>query len=292
MPEGKGPLKLSRTQERQSLQNLNNRLAGYIDKVEKETHKVRRSYFIMNDFQVRSLEQDNSKLSKEIHKWESYQNQEISNIKYVYDQEIGSLKEALDGISQQYNQLKVASEGLFNENQDMRDNIRKKDNDMENTKTIVDDLHAEIRDLSVSLRGLEADKQSVEMKLNETLPELYDLRKKLDETKRMLDEENFRKANLEDQLRRLNDEHSFKMNVLEKQLEEVRSRREIEITEIDSKLIREYEDKLQKALHDLREVYDKQMETNKDELSRIYDDRVRLSTYVDRYTPKRLISKI
>lgn len=292
MPEGKGPLKLSRTQERQSLQNLNNRLAGYIDKVEKENYKVRRSYFTMNDFQVRSLEQDNSKLSKEIHKWESYQNQEISNIKYVYDQEIGSLKEALDGISQQYNQLKVASEGLFNENQDMRDNIRKKDNDMENTKTIVDDLHAEIRDLSVSLRGLEADKQSVEMKLNETLPELYDLRKKLDETKRMLDEENFRKANLEDQLRRLNDEHSFKMNVLEKQLEEVRSRREIEITEIDSKLIREYEDKLQKALHDLREVYDKQMETNKDELSRIYDDRVRLSTYVDRYTPKRLISKI
>ena len=227
------------------------------------------------------MEQDNSKLSKEIHKWESYQNQEISNIKYVYDQEIGSLKEALDGISQQYNQLKVASEGLFNENQDMRDNIRKKDNDMENTKTIVDDLHAEIRDLSVNLRGIEADKQSVEMKLNETLPELFDLRKKLDETKRMLDEENFRKANLEDQLRRLNDEHSFKMNVLEKQLEEVRSRREMEITEIDSKLIREYEDKLQKALHDLREVYDKQMETNKDELSRIYDDRVKLNTYVD-----------
>ena len=105
------------------------------------------------------------------------------------------------------------------------------------------------------------------------------LRKKLDETKRMLDEENFRKANLEDQLRRLNDEHSFKMNVLEKQLEEVRSRREIEITEIDSKLIREYEDKLQKALHDLREVYDKQMETNKEELSRIYDDRVRLDCW-------------
>ena len=149
----------------------------------------------MNALQVRSLEKDNSKLSKEIHKWESYQNQEISNIKYVYHKEIGPLKEALNGISQQYNQLKVASEGLFNENQDMRDNIRKKNNDMDNTKTIVDDLHAEIRDLSVRLRGIEADKQSVEMKLNETLPELYDLRKKLDETKRMLDEENFRKAN-------------------------------------------------------------------------------------------------
>ena len=78
--------------------------------------------------QVRSLEQDNFKLSKEIHKWESYQNQEISNIKYVYDQEISSLKDALNDISKQYNQLKLASEGLFNENQEMRDNIARKEN--------------------------------------------------------------------------------------------------------------------------------------------------------------------
>ena len=32
-PGSGGGVKLSRTQERQSLQNLNNRLAGYIDKV-------------------------------------------------------------------------------------------------------------------------------------------------------------------------------------------------------------------------------------------------------------------
>ena len=36
-----------------------------------------------------------------------------------------------------------------------------------------------------------------------------------------------------------------------------------------------FEDKLQKALHDLREVYDKQMESNKNELARMYDERVR-----------------
>ena len=229
--------------------------------------------------QVRSLQQENSKLSKEIHKWETYQNQEINNVKYVYDQEIVSLKEALDGLSRQYNQLKVASEGLFNENQDMRDNIMKKDKDLENTKHLVDGLHSEIRNLSVQLRNIEADKQNVEMKLNETLPELYDLRKKFDETKRMLDEENFNKANLEDQLKRINDEYSFKINILESQLEEVRSRKQVEITEIDNKLGREYEDKLQKALQDLRDVYDKRMESNKNELGRMYDDRVGVNTF-------------
>ena len=58
--------------------------------------------------QVRSLQQENSKLSKEIHKWETYQNQEINNVKYVYDQEIVSLKEALDGLSRQYAVLEDA----------------------------------------------------------------------------------------------------------------------------------------------------------------------------------------
>ena len=181
---------------------------------------------------MRSLQHENSKLSKEIHKWESHQTQEISNIKYVYDQEIGSLKEALDSLSKQYNQLKVASEGLYHENQDMRDNIRKKDNDLDNTKHMLDNLHAEIRELSVTLRNIEAEKQNIDLKLNETMPELYDLRKKFDETKRMLDEENFQKANLQDQLRRMTDEYNFKINVLESQLEEVRSRKEVEITEI------------------------------------------------------------
>lgn len=224
--------------------------------------------------QVRSLEQDNFKLSKEIHKWESYQNQEISNIKYVYDQEISSLKDALNDISKQYNQPKLASEGLFNENQEMRDNIARKENEMERNKGLVDDLHNELRSLTNQLRILEADKQTVETKLNETLPEVYNMRKKFEETKRLLDDENFQKANLEDQLKRIHDEHNFKINILERQLEEVKSRREVEITEIDNKLGREYEDKLQKALHDLRDVYDKQMDSNKVELSKMYDDRV------------------
>ena len=81
--------------------------------------------------------------------------------------------------------------------------------------------------------------------------------------------------NLEDQLKRMTDEYNFKINILESQLEEVRSRKEVEITEIDHKLGKEYEDKLQKALHDLRDVYDRQMDTNKVELARMYDDRIK-----------------
>ena len=41
---------------------------------------------------------------------------------------------------------------------------------------------------------------------------------------------------MEDQCRRMEDEMKFKMELCEQQLEEVRSRREVEITQLDGKL--------------------------------------------------------
>merc|ERR1712142_714263 len=118
----------TRKGEKQSLQNLNNRLAGYIDK-------------------VRRLQRDNSRLTKEIRKREEYQNHEVSNVKHVYDQEIESLKDALDGLSKQYNQLKVASEGLLSENEDMKENLRRKETELKNSGDLITGLQDEVRDL-------------------------------------------------------------------------------------------------------------------------------------------------
>ena len=224
--------------------------------------------------QVRRLQQDNSRLTKEIRKREEYQSHEVTNVKHVYDQEIESLKDALDGLSKQYNQLKVASEGLLHENEDMKENLRRKENDLGDSQQMINDLRRELEDLSNKLRNMEIDKRMTDNKLNETFPEVLSLRKKLDEAKKLLDEELFNKANLEDQCKRMDEELKFKIQLLENQLEEVRTRKEVEITEIDGKLQEEYEDKLQKALNDLRDVYDNQMEQNRTDLSSLYDTRV------------------
>ena len=121
---------------------------------------------------------------------------------------------------------------------------------------------------------MEIDKRMAENKLDETYPQVLSLRKKLDENKKLLDEELFNKANLEDQCKRMDEELKFKIQLLENQLEELRTRKEVEITEMDGKLQEEYEDKLQTALSDLRDVYDKQTEQNKADLSSMYDSRV------------------
>lgn len=254
-PEMPDSSRLTRTEEKQTLQNLNNRLAGYIDK-------------------VRQLQRDNAKLNKQIKHIEEYQSKEVTNVKQLYDNEIDSLKDALDGLSRQYNQLKVASEGLLNENEDLKDTLRRKDNDLKNTGDIVTGLQEEIRQLTNRLGEMDNQRKKTQERLDEVLPELQRLKDKLNEAKKQLDDEVLKKAELENTCQRLDEELKFKIQLLEQQLEEVKTRKEIEITEMDGKLQEEYEDRLQKALAELRDVYDKQMAQNREDFAKLYEKRV------------------
>merc|ERR1719239_300049 len=254
-PEYPDGTRMTRQEEKQGLQNLNNRLAGYIDK-------------------VRQLQRDNAKLNKQIKHIEEYQSKEVTNVKQIYDNEIDSLKDALDGLSRQYNQLKVASEGLLSENEDLKDTMRRKDNDLKNTGDIINGLQEEIRQLTNRLGEMENQRKKTQERLDEVLPGLQKLKDKLSDAKKQLDDEVLKKAELENHCQRLDEELKFKIRLLEQQLEEVKTRKEIEITEMDGKLQEEYEDRLQKALGELRDVYDKQMGQNRDDFAKLYEQRV------------------
>jgi len=255
MPEGQGNSQLSRTEEKQSLQHLNNRLAGYIDK-------------------VRSLQTENSRLSQEIRRRDDFQSTEVTSVKVVYDQEIDSLKTALQGISQQYNQLRVASDGLMVENEEMRGNIMRRDAEISESNAELAALQREAAELATELRVREAEGRRAEEQLAQTAPEVQLLRQQLAELRRLLDEQQLEKADMEDQMRRLQEEMKFKMELCEQQMEEVRGRREVEITQLDGKLQDEYESRLARALEELRGVYDNQMDRSRQEFAAMYDVRV------------------
>merc|ERR1711983_530272 len=87
MPES---TRLTRKEEKMSLQNLNNRLAGYIDR-------------------VRQLQQENYRLTKQIKVFETHQTTEITQVKDMYNKQIDDLKGALESLNKQYNQLKLGA---------------------------------------------------------------------------------------------------------------------------------------------------------------------------------------
>lgn len=252
MPEG---LRLTRKEEKQSLQNLNNRLAGYIDK-------------------VRQLQWQNLKLAEKMKTMEASQSAEIAKIKKLYEEEMETLNQALNELSKLYNQLKIASEGLLNENKELKGVLLKKDDDLKKSTDMISLLQKEIKLLTHKLTEAENEHNKIMDKLNKVLPEFQNLKKSLDDAKGQLDDEILKKADLESLCQRLRDEVNFKTQMCEQQLEEVKIRRHIELTEMDGKLKEEYESRLQKALHELRAVYENQMKQNRMDFKNLYEEKV------------------
>ena len=145
---------------------------------------------------------------------------------------------------------------------------------MKNSDNLINYLQSEVRDLTNKMGSLENERKKTQEKLDEVLPEVQKLQDKLAEAKKMLDDEVLKKADLENHCQRLDEELKFKIQLLEQQLTEVKTRKDVEITEMDSKLHEEYEDRLQKALNELRDVYDKQMAQNREDFSKLYETRV------------------
>ena len=109
----------------------------------------------------------------------------------------------------------------------------------------------------------------------DTLPEIANLREKLQEAKSSLDQEQLKSADLDSKCDRLKSDLEFEKELLKKELEEVKHRMEIEVTQVDCKVREEYDEKLQDALNQLREMYDGKMRENREDLEKLYEERVK-----------------
>lgn len=82
------PTRFSRIQEKHELQNLNNRLAAYIDR-------------------VKYLETENSKLTQELHSCQEVTTKEVTNVKVLFESELEDLRNALDREAKEKSRLEL-----------------------------------------------------------------------------------------------------------------------------------------------------------------------------------------
>jgi lamin B len=114
------------------------------------------------------------------------------------------------------------------------------------------------------------------------LDDLKDLEKENDRLKKMLEnlrksleEETLARVDLENNIQSLKEELTFKDQVFQQELSESRSRRQVEISEIDGRLTEQYEAKLQQSLHELRDQYEAQMRSNREEIEGLYENKIK-----------------
>lgn len=88
-------------QEKQDLQNLNDRLACYIEK-------------------VRHLEAENSHLTREVQATQENVTREVSKIKGMYESELSDARKLLDETAKERAKLEIDTKRLWDDNEDLK----------------------------------------------------------------------------------------------------------------------------------------------------------------------------
>ncbi|XP_011494422.1 PREDICTED: lamin-C-like [Ceratosolen solmsi marchali] len=250
------PTRYSRLQEKQDLQNLNDRLACYIDK-------------------VRHLESENSRLTREVQTSQEIVTREISNIKSMYEHELSDARKMLDETSRERAKLEIDTKRLWDDNEDIKNKLDKKTKDLQIAERNLILYESRCNELQSQFNQSQAERKKLSERERELEKEVERLTALLEDTRKHLEEETLQRIDLENHIQSLKEDISFKDQVFQQELTETRTRRQVEISEIDGRLAEQYEAKLQQSLQELRDQYEAQMRANREEIEMLYENKIK-----------------
>lgn len=130
-------------------------------------------------------------------------------------------------------------------------------------------------DLSAKFNAASSERKKAQDEVKELEKDIDKLKKMLDALRKNLEEETLARVDLENNIQSLKEELTFKDQIFQQELSESRSRRQVEISEIDGRLTEQYEAKLQQSLQELRDQYEGQMRGNRDEIEGLYENKIK-----------------
>lgn len=188
------PTRHSRLQEKQDLQNLNDRLATYIDK-------------------VRFLEAENNRLTREIQSTQETVTREVSNIKSMYDHELSDARKLLDETHREKARLEIDVKRLLDENDELKADLAKKSKDLVLAENSARIYEQRCNELQLKYNQANNDAKKANADARDLEKERDKLRKLLDEHRKQLEEESLARVEVENANQSLREELSFKDQV-------------------------------------------------------------------------------
>ncbi|XP_032648025.1 lamin [Chelonoidis abingdonii] len=249
------PTRITRLQEKEDLQELNDRLAVYIDR-------------------VRSLESENAGLRLRITESEEVVSREVSGIKSAYESELADARKTLDSVAKERARLQLELSKVREEFKELKARNGKKEGDLLAAQARLKDLEALLNSKEAALTTTLGEKRNLENEIRELRTQVSKLEAALGEVKKQLQDEMLRRVDAENRLQTLKEELDFQKNIYSEELRETKRRHETRLVEIDNGRQREFESKLADALQDLRAQHEAQVRLYKEELEKTYGSKL------------------
>ncbi|XP_010875416.1 lamin L3 isoform X2 [Esox lucius] len=251
-PSSTSPTRLSRSQEKEELSNLNDRLAAYIER-------------------VRQLENDKSSMLLLLEEKEESTTRETANIRRLYEAELADARNSLDGLANERARLQIEMGHLSEEHRKLQARNQKKEAECNMAVGQWRNLEAVLNSKDAELANQLADNRRQQEVVNDLQAQVANLECALAETKTQLNSEMLKRVDLENQVQTLREQLEFQRHITEQEARELRSRHESRLVEVDSGRQREFESKLAEAMQQLRQEHEAQIMQYKDDLEKNYN---------------------
>ncbi|KAM6308316.1 lamin-B3-like [Aegotheles albertisi] len=245
------PTRLTRLQEKEELQQLNDRLAVYIER-------------------VRELEAESSALQQRLVEQEVRSERERGSQRLRYEAELADARRALDEIAMERATLQVELGKISEEYRQLHSRNSKKEADLSLTQVLVKDLEAQLKAKGAELATVLNEKRSLENDNRELKDHTAALELALEDTKKHLHSEMLKRVDLENNIKTLQEQMTFQKRLHEDELNETKRSQESMIAKIVCDHQRELKSKLSDCLQGLRKQQEEQIQVYREDMERTY----------------------
>ena len=179
---------------------------------------------------------------------EETRTREITSVRGMYDKELSHARKALDETAKDKAKFEIEAERHKTNAQELKGKLAEKTADADRAERASAALENQLAEARKKNEDIVADKNKLAEELKTIKPDYNKMASKLADAKKNLEDETLKRIDLQNQLQTMQEEHKFENSILEQQLNETRTRKQIEIEEVDRRVSTEYEQKLQVSI--------------------------------------------